>query len=634
MTRVRFVLWAGMDRPHETITIHPDGVTPNLVAISPPIPLALAHKLRDGLQAVAMKRRRNPTIHSLRRTARRLIGYWLGDDEATYSRSFFRRRHMDGGRKVGSVSTSENNTAHLSVLKSSEDDVTYHTLEILSGRALMTGEIERALSERGVTSTMPLDQSLDRYVHQHIVSRMPGVWGHFRHEKSFVAEWQWACTRCGSEQIRLVPCPFCHSQICPTCVSCESLGRSTGCVPLYHRPLERPSIHFVDGSRSIKQTKDSRNKDDFKETVERKVEVRLSFDLSSHQTKVSEDLLNSRDDALIHAACGAGKTETVLGVMQYVLSKGGKALFAVPRRDVALQLGERLSQVLIGVDVVTLTGDTPHKYADAPLIVSTVHQAIRFRKAFDLVIIDEIDAFPLNKEPWLLGAIEQAKRPDGRVVMMTATPPDRLVRRMQIGDVTAHTLPGRPHGHPLPVPEMIFDGAYAKQHVVPYVKTDKKSQYPKWIQRLGQVVEKSVTADRRLIIFVPSVELTRIVAHAIDAFTDETGINLRVRSVDARDANRTDKIAALAGGNLDCLVSTSILERGVTLPFLDVIVFLADWEGLFDAAALIQMAGRVGRSFEDPTGSVRFLASRKTPAMIDAVNAIIQLNSFNTPKRP
>ncbi|UDM31835.1 helicase-related protein [Lentilactobacillus laojiaonis] len=54
------------------------------------------------------------------------------------------------------------------------------------------------------------------------------------------------------------------------------------------------------------------------------------------------------------------------------------------------------------------------------------------------------------------------------------------------------------------------------------------------------------------------------------------------------------------------LITTTILERGVTFPGIDVMVINADSE-IFSTSALVQIAGRVGRSITRPTGEVLFI---------------------------
>src|SRR5690606_28203510 len=131
------------------------------------------------------------------------------------------------------------------------------------------------------------------------------------------------------------------------------------------------------------------------------------FELSPRQAELSAALRRSTGDALVWAACGAGKTEVTYGAILDALRSGGRALFSVPRRDVVQQLGERLQSAFRGVDVVALHGGTPLKYARSELVVATAHQAVRFRGCFDLLVVDEVDAFPLSREPWLMRALER-----------------------------------------------------------------------------------------------------------------------------------------------------------------------------------------------------------------------------------
>ena len=80
-------------------------------------------------------------------------------------------------------------------------------------------------------------------------------------------------------------------------------------------------------------------------------------------------------------------------------------------------------------------------------------------------------------------------------------------------------------------------------------------------------------------------------------------------------------------GRYSYLVTTAILERGVTISNLQVIVYGADDE-IYDSAALIQISGRVGRRKNAPTGLVIFLADRKTKAMNTAIEEISYCNEF------
>ena len=73
------------------------------------------------------------------------------------------------------------------------------------------------------------------------------------------------------------------------------------------------------------------------------------------------------------------------------------------------------------------------------------------------------------------------------------------------------------------------------------------------------------------------------------------------------------------------LVTTSVLERGVTVKNLQVIVFNAD-DPIYNHGTLIQIAGRVGRKKDAPEGKVIFLAHRKTIDMEKAIESIENAN--------
>ena len=73
------------------------------------------------------------------------------------------------------------------------------------------------------------------------------------------------------------------------------------------------------------------------------------------------------------------------------------------------------------------------------------------------------------------------------------------------------------------------------------------------------------------------------------------------------------------------LVTTSILERGITLEKLDVIVFESN-HSIYDKGTLVQISGRVGRKSSDAYGKVTFMADKLTKSMEEARYDIMQSN--------
>ena len=76
------------------------------------------------------------------------------------------------------------------------------------------------------------------------------------------------------------------------------------------------------------------------------------------------------------------------------------------------------------------------------------------------------------------------------------------------------------------------------------------------------------------------------------------------------------------------LVSTTLLERGITIEDVQVIVYRSD-HMIFDERTLIQIAGRVGRKPSHPKGYVYFLASHQSMEVQKCVKTIKKLNTMN-----
>ena len=84
-------------------------------------------------------------------------------------------------------------------------------------------------------------------------------------------------------------------------------------------------------------------------------------------------------------------------------------------------------------------------------------------------------------------------------------------------------------------------------------------------------------------------------------------------------------VEAFRKKEVSILVSTTILERGVTFPFVDVFVLESNHR-LFTKSALVQISGRVGRSKERPTGELFFLSDGITKEMKKAIKEIKEMN--------
>jgi competence protein ComFA len=119
---------------------------------------------------------------------------------------------------------------------------------------------------------------------------------------------------------------------------------------------------------------------------------------------------------------------------------------------------------------------------------------------------------------------------------------------------------------------------------------------------------------RRWIIFVPTRKIARLLSWFLQ--TDYlTSQSERKEEIIERFRSKEKRI----------MVATTILERGVTFEDINVMVLFAD-HPVFDTASLIQISGRVGRSFAFPKGECIFLSRSKTLAAIRCLKKIEEAN--------
>lgn len=104
------------------------------------------------------------------------------------------------------------------------------------------------------------------------------------------------------------------------------------------------------------------------------------------------------------------------------------------------------------INVAALYGGSLDGEKDAALIVATTHQVLRYYRAFHVMIVDEIDAFPYHADKMLHYAVNEAMKEEAARIYLTATPDETWKRKLRNGKQKGIVIPGRYHRHPLPVP--------------------------------------------------------------------------------------------------------------------------------------------------------------------------------------
>ncbi|WP_062237752.1 DEAD/DEAH box helicase [Fictibacillus sp. FJAT-27399] len=466
--------------------------------------------------------------------------------------------------------------------------VSFHKLQVLDTPDFsevypFSAELQASLSGK-LLLFEELPYSID-VIHEHYLN------GCLAYEKGIEeAGGSFVCKRCGNDKPRLFSsfsCFRCKERECVYCRKCLVMGRVSQCTPL---------VRWCGPE------------------VEWKVnEVRLEWEgkLSAAQRKASDELVSrvgGKGELLIWAVCGAGKTEVLFYGLERALKAGLRVCLATPRTDVVLELLPRLRKVFPGVTLAGLYGGSEEKLEGAQLVVSTIHQLYRYRDAFDLVVVDEVDAFPYSYDSSLEYAVLQAKKEDALLVYLSATPGRKMKKRAVAGGLPHVKIPLRFHGYPLPVPQFVWCGNWKKRL--------KKGRLPKNVMNW---VEHQLEVKRQGFLFVPSVVALHQVAALLQA------VFPGIEGVHAEDPDRKEKVMKFRNGEISILVTTTILERGVTVPYTDVAVLGAE-EDIFTESALVQISGRAGRSKDDPAGEVVFFHYGKTNAMVDARRHIEGMN--------
>lgn len=329
-------------------------------------------------------------------------------------------------------------------------------------------------------------------------------------------------------------------------------------------------------------------------------------------------------ELLIWAVAGAGKTETIFTALSYVLNQGKNVLIATPRKDVVIELTPRLQRAFPEQNLISLHGESRQKGEIGNFVIATTHQAMNFYRYFDLVILDEVDAFPYHNNPMLQHAVRLARTEAGQQIYLTATPPQQLLQSARTGNAELVMIPSRHHGYPLVEPKIIMDS-----------QLNKCIQQKRLPRAIIDFIQHLHRTHRQGFLFLPKVDLIPQMAALIHTYVSQQNINKNsesrseevswVAGTYANDPQRQSKIEAFRQRKISLLITTTILERGVTIPSTDCLVAFADAH-IFDESALVQMAGRVGRSTDDPTGCVIYLGMSRSDAMVKAVKQIKRMN--------
>lgn len=294
--------------------------------------------------------------------------------------------------------------------------------------------------------------------------------------------------------------------------------------------------------------------------------------------------------------------------MYEALQLGKRVCIATPRTDVVLELFPRFQQVFPTTCIHAYYGNAPQQQGFAQLVLATTHQLYRFENAFDVMIVDEADAFPYTMDEALQQAVVKAKKKEAPTAYVTATPSTTLLSQKKKEQWGYSFIARRFHGQPLPIPTF--------QSLWNYEKTFQKGKIP---VKLQNWLQQKLANNEPFLIFFPTIDLME---KASPLFKQ---IEPSIAAVHAEDADRKEKVVELRNEQKKGLLTTTILERGITIKNVQVAVVGAE-SPIFTASALIQISGRVGRNKDFPNGDIVFFHHGITAEMDLAKKRMLDFN--------
>jgi ATP-dependent DNA helicase RecG len=353
-------------------------------------------------------------------------------------------------------------------------------------------------------------------------------------------------------------------------------------------------------------------------------DARLPFELTEGQQRIGDeiaaDLARSHPmNRLLQGEVGSGKTLVALRAMLRVVDSGGQAALLAPtevlaqqhHRSITAMLGDLAGGAMMGGTAVELlTGSMTKGQRAEPLsrlavgeagIVIGTHALLEEQVQFfdlGLVVVDEQHRFGVEQRAALT---DKALGSPPHVLVMTATPIPRTVAMTVFGDLEVSTLTELPVGR-----------APIQTNVVPL------AEHPQWISRVWERIREEVGKGHQAYVVCPRISGDDPDVAELDELYDDEGelrgrpplaaveevvaeltthelAGLRISALHGRmtpdDKDRT--MRAFAAGEVDVLVSTTVIEVGVDVANATTMVLMdADRFGI---SQLHQLRGRVGR---------------------------------------
>ena len=292
---------------------------------------------------------------------------------------------------------------------------------------------------------------------------------------------------------------------------------------------------------------------------------------------------------LIQGDVGSGKTLVAAALIWLAAGSGLQSAFMAPTELLAEQHFATLSGFLapFGLKVVKLTGSMGAKAkretlaalasGEAALAVGThalISEGVEFRR-LGLVVTDEQHRFGVAQRSALAGKGERA-----HVLVMSATPIPRTLALIIYGDLDVSLIDELPPG---------------RQRVDTFAVTSS------YRRRLNAFIAKLVGEGRQVFVVCPAIDadsevpmdLVSAEEHTLELRAALPGLRIECIHGRMKAKPRDEIMSRFASGEVDVLVSTTVIEVGVDVP--NAALMIIENAERFGLSQLHQLRGRVGR---------------------------------------
>lgn len=349
------------------------------------------------------------------------------------------------------------------------------------------------------------------------------------------------------------------------------------------------------------------------------MEANLPYELTNAQKKVWMEIkqdLGSKVvmNRLVQGDVGSGKTVIAALALLMVVQNGYQGNLMVPTEVLAKQHYEELVKLYepFGVRVELLVGSmTAAKKRDAyqriknhevDVVVGT-HALIQDKVEYDnlaLVITDEQHRFGVRQREVL-----QEKGNHPHVLVMSATPIPRTLAIILYGDLDISVIDELP-ARRLPIKNCVVD--------------------TNWRPNAYRFIETEVRAGRQAYVICPMVEESETIeAENVIEYTEKLkevlpmAFQIEYLHGKMKPKEKNEIMERFASGQIQVLVSTTVVEVGVNVP--NATVIMIENAERFGLAQLHQLRGRVGRgAYQSYCILVNGLPGRETKERLEILN--------------